>query len=161
MVVSQTANLTHGPSFGHNLSFKNPNGSCKPILTIFVLRFFQLYKELLNKLSFDPCNGPLKIQESIRIPTPKVGANLGVWGFIPSHSLALPGTWNVIPGLNFWLAPLQTLALVMNPRLELQHVKRCTWYFYINDQFIGVNYLPKYTYPWIFWRHKYYWTKFG
>ncbi len=42
-------------------------------------------------MSFDPCNCPLKIQESIGTPTPKVGTHLGVWGFISSHSLALPG----------------------------------------------------------------------
>jgi hypothetical protein len=31
----------------------------------------------------------LKIQESIEIPTPKMRAQLGVWRFIPSHSLTL------------------------------------------------------------------------
>jgi len=34
MVRSQIGNLTHGPSFDHNLCFKYPNGSCKPILNI-------------------------------------------------------------------------------------------------------------------------------
>jgi hypothetical protein len=34
MVGSQTANLTLGPSFGHNLCFKCPNGRIKPILDI-------------------------------------------------------------------------------------------------------------------------------
>jgi len=38
-------------------------------------------------MSFDPCIYPLKIRESIETPTPKVGAHLGVWRFIPSHSL--------------------------------------------------------------------------
>jgi len=42
-------------------------------------------------MNFDPYDRPLKIRESIGIPTPKVGAHLGVWGFIPSHSLALLG----------------------------------------------------------------------
>jgi hypothetical protein len=42
-------------------------------------------------MSFDPCNRPLKIQESIETPTPKVGVDLGVWGFIPSHFPTLPG----------------------------------------------------------------------
>jgi hypothetical protein len=41
-------------------------------------------------MSFDPYNGPLKIQESIGTPTPKMGAHLGVWGFIPSHFPKLP-----------------------------------------------------------------------
>jgi hypothetical protein len=51
-------------------------------------------------MTFDPYNRPLKIQESIGTLTPKVGAHLGVWGFIPSHFLALPGAGNVIPGLS-------------------------------------------------------------
>ncbi len=99
VLESQIANLTPSPSFAHNLCFRYPNGSCKPILDIYVLRYFQWYKELFNPMSFDPWNHPLKIRESIRIPTPKVGAHLGMWGFIPSHSLALPRAWNVTPEL--------------------------------------------------------------
>jgi len=34
MVGNQTANLIPGLSFGHNLCFKCPNGSCEPILDI-------------------------------------------------------------------------------------------------------------------------------
>ncbi len=34
VVRSQTANLTPGPSFSHNLCFRCPNGQCKPILDI-------------------------------------------------------------------------------------------------------------------------------
>jgi hypothetical protein len=41
MVGSQTANLTPGLSFGHNLCFKCPNESCEPILNIYVLISFQ------------------------------------------------------------------------------------------------------------------------
>ncbi len=85
VVRSQITNLTPGPSFGHNLCLKCPNGSCKPILNIYVLRAFQWYKELFNPLSFDPCSGFLKIQKSTRSPTPKVEVLLKVWGFIPSH----------------------------------------------------------------------------
>ncbi len=83
------------PSFGHNLCFKSPNGSCKPILDIYVPRAFQCYKEPFNTMSFGPCNCLLKIWESIGTPTPKVG----IWRFIPSHSFALFGTWNVTLGL--------------------------------------------------------------
>jgi len=43
-------------------------------------------------MGFDPCNRLLKIRKSIGIPIPKMGVHLGVWGFIPSHSLALLGT---------------------------------------------------------------------
>jgi hypothetical protein len=61
MVDNQIGNLISDPSFGHNLCFKCPNGSCKPILDIYVLRDFQWYKGLFNVMSFDPCNHPLKI----------------------------------------------------------------------------------------------------
>jgi hypothetical protein len=47
---------------------------------------FQLYKELLNPMGFDPFNRSLKIQESIGNPTPKVGVHFGVWRF-NSHTL--------------------------------------------------------------------------
>jgi hypothetical protein len=76
-------------------------------------------------MSFDPCNCFLKIWESIGNPTPKVGVQLGVWGFILSHSFTLLGTWNVTPGLHFWPAPSQPLALVVSPRLRLQHTWIC------------------------------------
>ncbi len=117
MVGSQTCTLILDFSFGHNLCFKYPNGSCEPILDIYVPRFFQWYKEVFNPLNFDPCNHPLKIRKSIRTPTPKLGIHLGMWRFIPSHSPTLPGAWNVILGLHSWPAPLQALALVASPRL--------------------------------------------
>ncbi len=70
-------------------------------------------------MKFDPCNYFLKIQKSIEVPTPKVGAHLGVSRFIPSHSPILSITWNVIPRLHSWLAPLQAFALVTSLRLGL------------------------------------------
>jgi hypothetical protein len=121
MVGSQIANLTHGPSFDHNLCFRCPNGSCEPILDIYVPRSFQWYKERFNPMSFDPRNCFLKIWKSTETPTPKVGAPLGVWRFIPSHSFALPGAWNVTLGLPSCPAFLQALALIANPRLGLRH----------------------------------------
>jgi hypothetical protein len=36
VVNSQIGNLTPSPSFGHNLCFNYPNGSCKPILDVYV-----------------------------------------------------------------------------------------------------------------------------
>jgi hypothetical protein len=121
VVKSQTVNLTLGLSFSHNLCFKCPNGSCKPISNIYIPRAFQLYKGRLNPMSFDPCNRFLKIQESIGTLTPKVKTHLGVWGFIPSHSPTLLGAWDVTLGLPSWLATLQAFALVASPRLGLRH----------------------------------------
>jgi hypothetical protein len=54
-------------------------------------------------MSCDPYICFLKIQKSIGTPTLKVGAHLGVWRFIPSHSLALSGAWNMTPGLTLGL----------------------------------------------------------
>jgi hypothetical protein len=123
VVGSRIGNLTPGPSFGHNLCFKCPNGSCEPILDIYVPRHFQWYKKLFNPMGFDPCNHSLKIRESIETPTPKVEIHLRVWRFIPSHSPTFPGTWDVTPRLLFWLAPLQAFALVASLRLGLWHLR--------------------------------------
>jgi hypothetical protein len=73
-------------------------------------------------MGFDPCNRSLKIWELVGSPTPKVGAHLGVWRFILSHSPTLPRTWDVILRLPSWLAPLQVLKLqhkVVSESLEL------------------------------------------
>jgi hypothetical protein len=120
VVGNQIGNLVPSPSFGHNLCFKCPNGSCKPILDTYVLRTFQWYNEIFNPMSFDPCNCPLKIWKSIGTPTPKVGVHLGMWGFISSHFPTLPGAWNATPRFHSWPAPLPTLALVMSLRLRLR-----------------------------------------
>jgi hypothetical protein len=81
VIRSQIDNLIPNPSFNHNLCFKNPNGSCKPILDMCILRTFQWYNEHLNSMGLnDPFNQILKIWESIKTPTPKVGTHLGVWG---------------------------------------------------------------------------------
>jgi hypothetical protein len=106
VVGSQTAHLIHTHlipdlSFDHNLCFRCLNGSCDPIQDIYVPRAFQWYKKCLNPMSFDPCIHSLKIRESTRTSTPKVGVPLRVWGFIPSHSFALQWAWNVTPELPF------------------------------------------------------------
>jgi hypothetical protein len=126
---SKIGNLTLGPSFGHNLCFKYPNGSYKPILNIYFPRVFSNGINLFNLMSFDPCNCFLKIWKSIRPPTPKVRTHLGVCGFNSSHSPTFSGAWNVIHKLHFWLAPLQAFALVASPRLGLWHP---SWVFHTN-----------------------------
>ncbi len=111
------------PLFDHNLCFNYPNGSCEPILDIYVPKSFQWYKELLNPITFDPYNCPLKIWESIGTTTSKVGAHLGVWGFIPSHSLTFLGAWNVTPGLTLdphLCKPLPKARVVTNYFIERQ-----------------------------------------
>ncbi len=122
VVRSQIDNLTLDLSFGHNLCLKCPNVSCEPILDIYVPRNFQWYKELFNSMGFDPCIRSMKIWESLRTLISKMGAHLGVWGFIHSHSPTLSRAWNVTPALHIWLAPLQALALVVSPRLGLRQI---------------------------------------
>jgi hypothetical protein len=72
-------------------------------------------------MSFDPCNCPLNIRESIGISSHKVGAHLGVCEFIPSHSPTIPRAWSVTFGLHSWPARLQAFILVLSPRLRLRH----------------------------------------
>jgi hypothetical protein len=120
VVESQIANLIIDLSFGHNLCFRCPNGSCKPILDIEISISFQWYKEIFNPLDFDPCNCSLNIQESTGTPTPNVGVPLGVWESILSRSLALPRACDMTPDLPSWLATLQPFALVASPRLRLR-----------------------------------------
>jgi hypothetical protein len=119
VVKSQTANLTSGPSFGNNLWFKCLNGSCEPILDIYVPRCFQSYNELFNPMVFHPWNCSLKIWKSITTLTPNVGVHLEMWGFIPSHSPTLPRAWNVTPELPFWPTRLQARCLGHEPKTRV------------------------------------------
>jgi hypothetical protein len=93
VVGSQTANLTPGPSFGHNLCFRCPNGSYKPILNIYVSINFQWYKDRLNPLSFGPCNHSLNIQESTETLAPKLENS---HGSVKVHSFTLSFTLGVL-----------------------------------------------------------------
>jgi hypothetical protein len=92
MVESQTNSLIPNLSFDHNFCFKCPNGRWKLILDIYVSITFQWYKKLFMLMGSDLYNRALKIWESTRTTTPNMGVHLRVWGFIPSHFLALPGT---------------------------------------------------------------------
>jgi len=127
VVESQIDNLTFGRFFCHNLCFKYSNGSCEPILDIYVVRAFQWYKKFFNPMGLDFYNRPLKIQKSIETSIPKVGAHFTVWRFIPSHSPTFPRTWNVTPELHSWLATLQALVLVTSPRLRLRQNDHAYW----------------------------------
>jgi hypothetical protein len=98
MVGSQIAILISSLSFSHNLSCKYSNGSCKPILNIYILRNFQWCNELFNLMNFDLSNFRLKIQNSIKTSTPKVKVHLKLCGLIPSHSFTLSGMWMWLVG---------------------------------------------------------------
>jgi hypothetical protein len=54
VVMSEIANLTPDLSFGHNLCFRCPNESFKPILDIYVSIAFQWYKKTSQSIGFWP-----------------------------------------------------------------------------------------------------------
>jgi hypothetical protein len=98
VVGSQTASLTPGPSFAHNLGCRCPNDSCKSILDIYTSRPFQWYQEHPNERCFDPWNQALSFWESRNTPSPQLwecefhphtwpkwGCN--IWSFINPHLL--------------------------------------------------------------------------
>ncbi len=69
---SQTANLTPGPSFAHNLGYRCPNDQCEAIFYIYASRPFQWHQEHLNARCFGPCCRTLNIRESRRTPNPQL-----------------------------------------------------------------------------------------
>ncbi len=81
VVGSQTDNLTPGPSFAHNLSYRCPNCQCEGIFNIYVSRPFQWHQEHPNARWFAPCCRALNIQESRRTPNPHF---FQVLGFTPT-----------------------------------------------------------------------------
>jgi len=72
VVGSQTANLTPGPSFAHNLGYKCPNGQYEAIFDIYASRPFQWHQEHLNARCFGPWCRTLNIRESRRTPSPQL-----------------------------------------------------------------------------------------
>jgi hypothetical protein len=109
VVGSQTANLTLGHSFGHNLCYRCPNGQCKPILGIYASRAFWWYKERLKERSLTPEIAFWRFESPFRTPTPNMGVHLGVWGFIPSHSLHSREHVKWLPGLPLGPQPCHAL----------------------------------------------------
>jgi len=69
VVGSQTASLTPGPSFAHNVGCRCPNGTCEAILGIYTLRLFHWYKEHLNARCFGHWTRALNFWESSGTPT--------------------------------------------------------------------------------------------
>jgi hypothetical protein len=72
VVRSQTASLTPGPSFAHNLSDRCPNGQCEAIFNIYASRTSQWHQEHLNASCFGPYCQTLNIRESRRTQNPQL-----------------------------------------------------------------------------------------
>jgi hypothetical protein len=81
VVESQTASLTPGPSFAHNLGDKCPNGQWEAIFDIYASRPFQWHQEHPNARCFGPCCLTLNIREFERTPNPHF---FQVLGFTPT-----------------------------------------------------------------------------
>jgi hypothetical protein len=69
VVGSQTANLTPGFSFAHNLGCRCPNGQCEAILDICTSRPFQWHQKHPNAKCFGPSTRALSFWESRRTPS--------------------------------------------------------------------------------------------
>jgi hypothetical protein len=81
VVGSQTASLTPGPSFAHNLGDRCPNAQCEGILGIYASRPFQWHEEHPNARCFGSCCRALNVRESRRTPNPQL---FQVLGFTPT-----------------------------------------------------------------------------
>jgi len=81
VVGSQTASLTPGPCFAHNLSDRCPNAQCEGIFDIYASRLFQRHQEHPNARCFGSCCQALNIRESRRGPNPQL---FQVLGFTPT-----------------------------------------------------------------------------
>jgi hypothetical protein len=101
VVGSQSANLTLGPSFAHNLGEKCPNGQCEAIFDIYASRPFQWHQEHLNARCFGPCYRTPNIRESQRTPSPQLWE---CWAS-PPH-LAKVGLWQQSSENTLWWPPL-------------------------------------------------------
>jgi hypothetical protein len=88
VVESQTASLTPGPFFAHNLGDRSPNGQFEAIFDIYDSRPFQWHQEHLNARCFKPFCRALNIRESRRTPNPQLWK---CWAS-PPH-LAKVGLW--------------------------------------------------------------------
>jgi hypothetical protein len=101
VVGSQTASLTPGPSFAHNLGYKCPNDQRVAIFYIYASRPFQWHQENLNARCFGPCCWTLNIQESRRTPNPHF---FQVLGFTPTLGQSRVATMSIMVWQNLCLS---------------------------------------------------------
>jgi hypothetical protein len=78
VVGSQTASLTPGLSFAHNLGWRYLTCQCEGIFDIYVSRPFQWHQEHPNAMCFSPCCRALNIRESRRTPNPPTFPSVGL-----------------------------------------------------------------------------------
>jgi hypothetical protein len=109
VVRSQTASLTPGPSFAHNVGCRCPNCQCEGIFDIYVSRPFQWHQEHPNARCFAPFCRALNIPKSRKTPNLQL---FQVLGFTPTLGQSgVTTVWaSIRPGyvLYPYLGPLYT-----------------------------------------------------
>ncbi len=105
VVKNQIGNLIRDPSFSHDLCFNYQNGSCEPILNIYIPRALPWYKELFNPMGFDPCNHSIKIRNPPGLQLPKWELTWECEGSFP-HTL-----------LHCWEHEMWFLGFLLGPHL--------------------------------------------
>jgi hypothetical protein len=129
VVGSQTASLTPGPSFAHNLGCRCPNGQCEAIFDIYVSRPFQRHQEHPKCEVFCPL---LSSSEHSGVPEDSKSQLFQVLGFIPTLGQSGVATL-MINGIGGSILPL-ILDILMRS-LELDLYLSCpltfTSYFFI------------------------------
>jgi hypothetical protein len=95
VVRSQTASLTPGPSFAHNLGYICSNGQCEAIFYIYASRPFEWHQEHLNARCFGPFCRALNIRESLRTPNPHFFQVLGFTPTLGQSGVATIGAYFV------------------------------------------------------------------
>jgi hypothetical protein len=121
MVGSQFDNLTFDPSSSHNLCYKCPNASWKPILNIYVPRNFQWYKECFNIMGFVFYDRSLKIWESN-------SQSEGSFGNVRVHSFTLsytPGSMRCDSQISLLAHTLVSPCLRHEPKVRVVTIIMC------------------------------------
>jgi hypothetical protein len=121
VIGSQTASLTPGLSFDHNLCCRCLNGSCEVIFDAYSSRTFQWYREHFKSKCFNPCNQALKFWESWRIPS--------------SHFWKCESHPHTCPKVGLWQTKCTSLQILQKPVAKLAH--GVSKYFHVNEDTNG------------------------
>jgi hypothetical protein len=122
VVENQIVNLILDLSFGNNFCFQCPNGSCDPILDIYIPRFFNDLRNFSIQWVLTPTITLWRFGNPL-------GFQLSRWEFIWEcggsffHALLHSREHEMWLLGSLLVAPSQTLTLVASPRLRLQQIK--------------------------------------
>jgi len=130
VVGSQTASLTPGPSFAHNLGCRCPNCQCEAIFDIYVSRPFQWHQEHPNVRCFGPCCRALNIRESRRTPNLQL---FQVLGFTPTL-----GQSGVATDIVLLFCGIDKLLITSTSKIPSSQTKATSLCYYMVSLFIHV-----------------------